>query len=397
MSPTNINNLFSSVHNLIKHQEELEKAKGETFNVFSILKMETKENDTHSNFLGNLLDPRGTHLKGGEFLNLFVEQIDALDAIDVESANVILEFSCGPTNQKTKTGGRIDIYIYDSFGNSLSIENKIYADDQPNQIERYVNHNKERNRVYYLTLHGKEPSKSSKGELKSGEDFFIISYQNDIVDWLDACIKESANEPILRESIKQYKILLQKLTKTMDNKHEAELHDLILKNYDAAAYIARNFDKAKETICFQLRESLVIKLNQLLLDTTYKAGAGAKITTPYAQIWIWNQELEGAKIHFGIEPFGTNASEKLFVGTFTYGDTEYEKLPEVNRKNQYWADLNYIPPFNGVELRVDNPELIKNISTSQDYLIEVTNYIADYFMTYFNEKKGQVENYLKKN
>ena len=176
MNQTNLTNLFTSVQNLINHQEELEKAKGEKFNVFSILRMETKENDTHSNFLGNLLDPRGTHLMGPTFLKLFLDQINNESVLDIETTNVTLEYSCGPTNHKEKTGGRIDIYLEDNFGKSLSIENKIYADDQPNQIQRYVNHNKGNNQVYYLTLHGTEPSKKSKGKLKSGEDYFIISY-----------------------------------------------------------------------------------------------------------------------------------------------------------------------------------------------------------------------------
>lgn len=47
------------------------KNKGELFNTFSILKMETAENKTHSNFIAELLNPKGSHLKGSIFLERF--------------------------------------------------------------------------------------------------------------------------------------------------------------------------------------------------------------------------------------------------------------------------------------------------------------------------------------
>lgn len=63
--------LSDTSENRTKALEKL-KESGENFNIFSILKMESKENDTHSAFLGELLNPNGSHLKEDLFLSAFV-------------------------------------------------------------------------------------------------------------------------------------------------------------------------------------------------------------------------------------------------------------------------------------------------------------------------------------
>src|SRR5690606_24060533 len=136
--------------------------KGENFNVFSILNMEHKENGTHSAFLGELLNPNGSHSKGNLFLKLFL-QIVGNNTINLENASVILEKHIGIRDDANLLGGRVDIYITDLV-NSICIENKIYAADQNVQLQRYCNHNKEYNTVYYLTLDGSDASKESKGD-----------------------------------------------------------------------------------------------------------------------------------------------------------------------------------------------------------------------------------------
>ena len=70
-----IKSLLNDVSNL-KHQDErIRKIKGEDFNLFSIMRMETNENNTHSNIIGELLDPRGSHHMGDVFLDSFLRMI----------------------------------------------------------------------------------------------------------------------------------------------------------------------------------------------------------------------------------------------------------------------------------------------------------------------------------
>lgn len=72
----NFSSFLNSATKILEHQKELIRVKGESFNLFSILKMESKENSTHSAFLGELLNPKGSHLLGDVFLRLFLKEID---------------------------------------------------------------------------------------------------------------------------------------------------------------------------------------------------------------------------------------------------------------------------------------------------------------------------------
>ena len=119
--PEVINNtrkILGSVKQTLMHQAEIAMLKGENFNVFSILKMESRENDTHSAFLGELLNPKGSHNFGNVFLQLFLNQIDNT-SLDVNNATVVLEYSIGANDHVNMTGGRVDIYIKDSSGYNL--------------------------------------------------------------------------------------------------------------------------------------------------------------------------------------------------------------------------------------------------------------------------------------
>ena len=120
----NINTLLHSTQGVLEHQKEIAILKGENFNVFSILKMESKENGTHSAFLGELLNPKGSHNFGSTFLQLFLDKIKD-ETIGLDSAQVVLEYSIGTNNHITQTGGRVDIYIKDELNNTICIENKI--------------------------------------------------------------------------------------------------------------------------------------------------------------------------------------------------------------------------------------------------------------------------------
>jgi len=101
---------------IITHQRELEEIRGEKFNVFSILSMETKEDATHSAFIAELLDPKGSHMMGAIFLKQFLKTIRHEDNIIASSATVIREYYIGKVDFEKRTGGRIDILIKDKLG-----------------------------------------------------------------------------------------------------------------------------------------------------------------------------------------------------------------------------------------------------------------------------------------
>jgi hypothetical protein len=91
METKQIEQLFTETKSIIAHQEQIEKLKGEKFNVFSILGMERAENKTHSAFLCELLNPVGTHLKGNVFLELFVEMVrKKIENVDPEKKTELI-------------------------------------------------------------------------------------------------------------------------------------------------------------------------------------------------------------------------------------------------------------------------------------------------------------------
>lgn len=254
-----ITQLLSNIENIVRRSEELSALKGENFNVFRIFEMERDENKMHSRFINTLLNPNGSHGRGTVFLELFLNELNIPKYFDnIKDVNTKVEHYIGKVilNEINSKGGRIDIYIWDDK-NSISIENKISAGDQENQIIRYCNYQKNNNIVFYLTLYGTEPDGDySKGEYKSDKaenvenpDFYCISYSETILNWLDKCQKEASDFPIIRETIKQYIITVKRLTGQLTNqKMNTDINKLIAENYKSARIIANNIENVKITL-----------------------------------------------------------------------------------------------------------------------------------------------------
>ncbi|WP_395051694.1 PD-(D/E)XK nuclease family protein [Flavobacterium sp.] len=391
--------VLRSIRQILKHQKEKELLKDEKFNVFSILKMETRENATHSAFLAALLDPSGTHFKGSVFLELFLKCINN-NTIDVATAKVKTEHHIGFRDITDKTGGRIDIYIWDKKGNCLSIENKINAGDQLAQIERYCNHNKLKNEVYYLTLKGDEPTEGSKGELKSGIHFFNISYSSIIVKWLTLCSKEAADSPILRETIKQYIILIKKLTHTMDDKEEDELFDIILQNYEASLYLAANVKKAIAEFNNKIRQSIYDSLTNHLSEK-YSISFGNGTEATYSQIWIRIKGYQGDKLLFGIQNFSVNVDpffgKGIIIGVFTMNGKylpEYEMFGK--KDSNYWSAVKRFTEYDNYEIDLQNPELLNKLYNKNDFYNGFVNHIVKETIDYLAIYTPNVISFLNK-
>ncbi|WP_162426113.1 PDDEXK-like family protein [Pontibacter pudoricolor] len=390
-----LSNLLGHTKTIIDHQREMKKARGENFNVFSVLSMERSENKTHSAFLAELLNPKGTHLKGSSFLKLFLKVLKLNELkLDIATAQVQPEYYIGPRDDKVKTGGRIDIYIWDKNGNSISIENKIYAGDQDVQIERYCNYRKGKNKVLYLTLKGAEPSAASKGELQNGTDFYTISYRDQVQEWLDRCIKESAEQPILRESIKQYKILIQKLTSTMGKTHQKNLNDVMLKHIRESAYIYENFAKVSATIKEGLRQSVFEKLKGRLI-TNYSIVEGWDANNRFSQIWI---KLKGVdnKMFFGLESFSGQGHKggNLFIGVYVMNGKKNEYTAKNERFTNTWYNVKELPNYDGCALNFSNADTLQNLYTDSSFKEGLVEYIVSEVEAYLDQHANQLRSFL---
>ena len=387
--------VLRSTKQILKHQKEKELLKGEKFNIFSILKMETRENDTHSAFLAALLDPSGTHLKGSVFLELFLNCINN-KSIDVASAKVKTEHSCGPIDLINKTGGRIDIYIWDKNGHCLCIENKINAGDQMAQIERYYNHNKGKNQVHYLTLNGVEPSLESRGNLVSGKHFYNISYGSHIVNWLTLCMKEATDLPILRETLKQYIILMKKLTNTIDKEEEEELLEVILNNYESSIFLANNINKTIANFNNKIRHNIFKSLTEKIGEN-YIIDLGKSPDNVNSQIWIRVKGYQGDKLLFGIQNFSVTMDpffgKGIIMGVFVMNGNyidEYKIFGE--KRSPFWCAVEKYADYNKLEIDLQNPVFLNKLFSSKDFYEGFVNHMVTETIKYLER---QTENMIK--
>ncbi|ELL0596563.1 PD-(D/E)XK nuclease family protein [Vibrio vulnificus] len=239
--------------------EKLQEINESDFNVFSILRKENDEVALHSRFIGELLNPKGTHNQASTFLHLFISSLNNKIQLDNANFSLSIERSFG-------NFGRIDL-VLTSENDVIVIENKIHAIDQSKQLERYNDAvteyfgSKDKHLVY-LTLFGDPPSEASLGYLKNN-DIICISYADFIREWLTQCAREAYDYPSLRETIVQYKKLIEKLTgQTINERQKMELKTLILTegNFESALAIEQVMKDVKadlqKTVWKELQTSL---------------------------------------------------------------------------------------------------------------------------------------------
>ena len=228
-----VNAFLNTISKLYKNEKQVEHKKredGEFFNVFNTIGLRAEEVRLHSAFIAELLNPKGSHGLSNLFLQAFLEETGLPNDYIVyqQCSKNIVERVIGPVTDTE--GGRIDIII-DDGNHAIIIENKIYAGDQKNQMLRYNNYGRKKfpngYKLVYLTLDGHKPDDSS---LENDEYSYItISYEKDIVEWLEKCYSISAGKPLVQSVIKQYFELVKQITNTdMDTKYRNDLMSAML-------------------------------------------------------------------------------------------------------------------------------------------------------------------------
>lgn len=232
-----IQSLFDKICLLNQAYKRLEDEKGESYNLFKVIDMTSNETSVHSAFLADLLNPKGLHHMGDVFLRLFTDEFLNDISFSTETAVVEREKHIGPVT--ATTGGRLDIIVTDTDRKAIIIENKIYASDQENQLIRYHNYaekNTSEHKLFYLSLDGTvhdedKTAKHDNKELIEEEHYFTISYESDILKWLEQCREKVVDKPLIREGISHYINLIKHLTnQTISKEMEKDLKDLILEN-----------------------------------------------------------------------------------------------------------------------------------------------------------------------
>ncbi len=259
MNQQSYQSMFVELEKIAQQIDKEESNSRSRFNIFTLLRKSSDEVAVHSRFLAELLNPNGNHGMS-IFQRLFIEKV--INAI-IETNNEEYQwqrekiapnnrFSCSFEKSHGKFG-RIDILL-ENKEKIIVIENKIYAEDQKKQLERYYNACLEKGfrheniYVIYLNLCGDEISNYGKGNL-SKHDFAQISYKEDILPWLECCLEtdEVKQFPHIEQTIIQYCTLIKKLTHTGTKSMTKQHIELLYQgdNFKLAQQLSQSFDKFK--------------------------------------------------------------------------------------------------------------------------------------------------------
>ena len=167
-----------------QNTENVNLLKTKDYNIFSVLQIQSKE-VLICRMIADLLNPRGQHGAGAEYLKIFLRDCLGMEKMDTKLADqaiVTAEYAIDDER-------RIDIVI--EIGSYfLPIEVKIDAQAK----------------VYYLTLDGHRPGKdstSSGSQSVPEEDIVCLSFREHILNWLKACksCENTGMVPILEQFI----------------------------------------------------------------------------------------------------------------------------------------------------------------------------------------------------
>jgi len=258
-----------------KAEADRQRAMGKhDYNIFTLFYKFSDEVNLHSNFISSLLDPNGDHYKGDLFLKIFLETCGIDDfGIDTSRTTVLKEFK------------HIDIYISDGKKHII-LENKVYAKDQSAQIARYIDTIKtdktedaKDEDIYVLYLHpdGNLPKEYSLGDYKTNQDktklvkegstinFKVISYEDQILSWIDRCKNEVSNLTDLNIFLSQYKDVIEMIYnryKRIDNMEKADLVEIFKENYAAVSEIVNNYQEVRKKIIYSFFKKVAEALKE---------------------------------------------------------------------------------------------------------------------------------------
>lgn len=330
--------LIEKIKILNRYQKKINEISEERFNIFRICGVNHYE-VTHSSILTELLSNQSSHNFGMKFLIAFIEILKNENILssdynfEYEDVKVIPEFSVGGL-------GRIDIFIKNR-NQCIIIENKIYANDQYEQLKRYETYGKNNFKdckLLYLTLFGDEASEESAKD----SEYLSISYAHTIINWLEKCIEISAKNPVIRETLIQYINHLKYLTNnTSLSKMNNEIIEILSQtdNIEATFTIGERLNDVKNHL---INKVLLTQLNEICKDLELEMETEEydRVNTAYSSFIFYHPNWKTFKIGFEFE---TKGLRNLITGIVHIdrnirNDKTFDKLKEFfPSKNDFWV------------------------------------------------------------
>lgn len=201
---------FTEFNSFYQAAQERERSNASSYNIFSILDITRYEAWFHTPMLGNLFSITGSHFQG----DIFVLPLIKLAFRDINTediSNIITHTEYHTIN------GNLDLFItffYKKERHFIVIENKIDAEDQPDQLLRYYKYIQSQHisdsnaRLIYLTKSGTPPSTGSIAPdlydvLKKKETVLQWSHNKDMVKILSSSIP-LIKAPNVKQTVLQY-------------------------------------------------------------------------------------------------------------------------------------------------------------------------------------------------
>ena len=212
--------------------ELLRKETGSYFNIFEIADIATKEVKI-CRVIYELLSPLGCHYQGSVYLKLFMETVLGIENVDEDELHSAKVFRERIIDEKR----RIDLLI-ETNKRMIPIEVKIYAKEQSDQCYDYYEYVLKFNKIitpqlFYLTRFGNEPSSAGgltcSDDTHSSSNIICISFAQDILRWLELCLKETETLKLapIREVLLQLMLTIRRFTGQMEDREMKELISLL--------------------------------------------------------------------------------------------------------------------------------------------------------------------------
>ena len=382
-----------------KAQADRQRAMGKhDYNIFTLFYKFSDEVNLHSNFIASLLDPNGDHYKGDLFLKLFLEMCGIDDfSIDTSTATVFKEFK------------HIDIYISDGKKHII-LENKVYANDQPTQIARYIdtiqNEGAKDEDIYVLYLHpdGELPKENSLGGYKLNQDntklekdgsiinFKVISYGNKILEWIDRCKNEVSNLTDLNVFLSQYKDVIEMIYdryKRIDEMETAKFVEIFKENYTAVSEIANNYQETRKKIIDEFFENVKENLEKdEAIKGTYSIELNSVAYRPIAIKNVKTQDEKWKNFYFTVEFQKSSTYSEPFVG-FRRIDDNIDATKLENPFKQLPNQTKYFLAYSDKIFKEDICESIIKDKLSPEDFAETIKGILEQFEKYNLVERNQ--------
>jgi hypothetical protein len=310
-----------------------------------------------SSILAELLNPKGSHAQGTLFIESFLNVIGLDDNWKDGVENVELK------SEVSTDYGRPDIVIEYKDGRVIIIENKPWASDQKDQLQRYTGYGEAQYKNWVLIyISNNEPTSienDKRESLEKDRKFKQIRYDKEIVSWLEQT--SSKVKPL------HLRVFLEEICRWIDKningsvpmEESREIVEAITKDPDSlksAFYIYKTFPEVQDYLISKLNKELPKRLEKKRLE---EEGYGFTIEGEFSRekysciyIDITPKEDRDAKLYvcFSFEGkdyknliWGISLRGKLFekFSNDAQQDTKAEEIKEVNKKD-IWHEVKNI-------------------------------------------------------